>query len=448
MARDIHISNKAFANPGTSGWNAILAPATAAQELASSRKADIVIIGGGFAGLAAARRLSLQAPELEVVLLEACRIGEGPTGRSSGFMIEVPHDLSSDSYAGASERDARQTAMNRSALAFAEAASEEFGFSKEVFDRRGKLNAAASPKGDQHNQDYAAHLERMGEAVEILSAQDMQGITGTNYYLSALYTPGSAMIQPAAFVRQLARGIAPKVDIFENSPVLSLKRQEQSYLVQTPKGQVEAEQVILAVNGHLQSFGFLPNRLMHIMLYASMTRALTPQEVQTLGGHANWDIVPADPMGSTIRRISGTGGDRIVVRNKFHFSSSLDTPDKTLRRAAKDHRRSFDARFPMLKAVDMEYMWGGRLCLSWNSVPVFGEIAEGIIAACCQNGLGASKGVLSGMLAADLACGIDNPYIKDYSEVATPSRLPPEPLASLGANSYLMWKEWRAGREK
>jgi hypothetical protein len=62
--------------------------------------------------------------------------------------------------------------------------------------------------------------------------------------------------------------------------------------------------------------------------------------------------------------------------------------------------------------------------------------------------LGASKGVLSGILAAEYASGVNNPYIADYLAAAQPSLLPPEPLATIGATAYLNWKEWRAGREK
>ena len=102
----------------------------------------------------------------------------------------------------------------------------------------------------------------------------------------------------------------------------------------------------------------------------------------------------------------------------------------------------------MLKGVEMVHRWGGRLCLSWNNVPVFGELEENMFAACCQNGLGVSKGTLSGILAAEYACGIQNSYIEDYLNEAQRTRLPPEPLATIGATAYLNWQEWRAGLEK
>ncbi len=448
MAKSITVSNIRAGNPGPAGWNKLLPKPPAARVLDENVSADWLVIGGGFAGLSAARRLNQLHPTDKVVLLEAIRVGDGAAGRSSGFMIELPHDISSDSYGGASERDLKQTQMNRTAIAFSASAAEEYGFSKEVFDVRGKVNAAASKKGDHHNRDYAKHLAAMREETTWLDAADMKRISGTDYYISGLYTPGSAMIQPAGFVRGLARGVESKIELYENSPVLSLKRQKGVWHVKTPQGMVSVPKIILAVNGHLQSFGFLKRRLMHIFLYASMTRALTHEEIKRLGGEPNWEVVPADPFGSTVRRIHGVGGDRIIVRNKFDFNSSVEGTDKDVQTAARDHDRSFDARFPMLKGVEMEYRWGGRLCLSWNGVPVFGELEEGIFAACCQNGLGASKGILSGILAAEYASGVENPYITDYLQQAKPTMLPPEPFATVGATAYLYWKERQAGLEK
>ena len=364
-------------------------------------------------------------------------------------MIELPHDISSDSYGGASERDLKQTQMNRTAIAFSASAAEEYGFSKETFDIRGKVNAAASKKGDHHNRDYAKHLAAMGEETTWLDAADMKRLSGTDYYVSGLYTPGSAMIQPAGFVRGLARGVESKIDLYENSPVLSLKRKKGLWHVKTPQGMVSVPKIILAVNGHLQSFGFLKRRLMHIFLLClDDTRSHTPRNRAfgwrtQLGSRTRFD-----PFGSTVRRIHGVGGDRIIVRNKFDFNSSVEGTDKDVQTAARDHDRSFDARFPMLKGVEMEYRWGGRLCLSWNGVPVFGELEEGIFAACCQNGLGASKGILSGILAAEYASGVENPHITDYLQQAKPTMLPPEPFATVGATAYLYWKEGQAGLEK
>ena len=446
----ITVSNIRSGNPGQTGWNGILPAPPPARVLAETITADWLVVGGGFAGLAAARRLSQLRPQDSTVLLEAIRIGDGPAGRSSGFMIDLPHDIGADSYTDTIEADKKQTAMNRTAVAFATQLAQEYNFCQETFDPRGKINASASDFGDKHNHDYAAYLTAMGEPFTPLDASDMRRISGTDYYSSGLHTPGAAMIQPAGFVRGLAEGLtaAQAADIYENSPVISMTRVGDVWQVATPKGRVIVPKVVLAVNGHIQSFGFLQRRLMHVFLYASLTRPLTAAEVKRLGGEPTWEFVPADPMGSTVRRISGSSGHRILMRNKFRYSASLAATEQSVQRAARDHDRAFRARFPMLVEVAMEYRWGGRLCLSWNGVPVFGEVERGVYTAVCQNGLGASKGILSGILAAEYATGTENPYIADYLAMDKPTRLPPEPFASLGAAVYLNWKEWRAGREK
>ena len=119
-----------------------------------------------------------------------------------------------------------------------------------------------------------------------------------------------------------------------------------------------------------------------------------------------------------------------------------------MNRLTQAHDRSFDARFPQLGKVTMEYRWGGLLCLSQNSVPAFGELEENLFSACCQNGPGVAKGTLSGKLAAELICGSSSPSLEYFRQQAQPRKLPPEPFASIGGNLSLRWGEFKAGKEK
>lgn len=434
-------------DPGPAAWNELLPAAEAARLLEGNVTADWLVIGGGFAGLAAARRLAQLRGGDRIVLLEARRIGAGPAGRNSGFMIDLPHKLTSENYAGAAEADATQTALNRLAIDFAAAATEEYGLGLEAFTRSGKVNGAATARGLAANRAYAAHLARLDEPYEMLDATAMRALTGSGYYLGGLYTPGTAMIQPAMFVRGVARGLAGSVAIFEDSPVTAFYRQSGDWYAESPRGTVTAPRVIMAMNGHLESFGYFQRRLVHIHLYASMTRALTPEETTRLGGAACWGITPSDPMGSTVRRISGTGGDRIVIRNKVTYDPGLECDERRLAAMGKHHDRSFAERFPQLRGIGMQYRWGGRLCLSLNDVPAFGEIDAGLYSACCQNGLGTTRGTASGLLVAELAAQGNNPLAAKLSASEIPRRLPPEPLAWLGATTSIKWKEFRAGRE-
>ena len=155
-------------DPGPAGWNSILPAADAPTRLETDTTADWLVIGAGFAGLAAARRLAQLRPEDRIVVLDAKRVGEGPAGRNSGFMVDLPHDISKDSYAGSVEQDIRQTKKNRYAISFAREAAEEYGFSQEVFNPCGKINASASEKGDQHSREYMDHLRAMGGRIHLV----------------------------------------------------------------------------------------------------------------------------------------------------------------------------------------------------------------------------------------------------------------------------------------
>lgn len=426
----------------------ILPPQAPLPVLDRDLTADVTIIGGGFAGLSAARRLHQLDPSLKVAVLEAGRFAESSAGRNSGFMIDLPHDLASDNYAGTGlEADKAAIAMNRTAIAFAKDVAEDCALPQEMFDPVGKINAAATRAGDKHNRDFASHLERLGEPHTLYSRAEMLAITGSPHYTSGLYAPGTVMIQPAAYIRALSARLSAAISVFESSPATGFEKQDNGWAVGTPKGRISTGSIILANNGHLESFGFYQRRLMHICLYASMTERLSPEQVKRLGGTPRWSVTPADPMGTSVRRISGSYGDRILVRTCSSFHPTLETSPMRLRNAGWVHDRKFKERFPQLGDVRMEHRWAGMLCLSRNGSAAFGELDQGVYSACCQNGLGIARGTLQGMGIAELVLNGGSDIASHFLVQPMPPKLPPEPFASLGANTYLMWKEWRSGKE-
>ncbi len=444
----VHRARRLPRQPGPAAWNLILPERRPCPLLEGSATADVAIVGAGFAGLSAARRITLNDPNLRVAVLEASHVADGPAGRNSGFMIDLPHDLSSESYAGdGADSDRNEIRLNRLAIAFAADFARETQLPGEVFDPCGKVNAAATPAGDALNRRYAGHLSEIGEDSTLLDARQMHELTGSRYYICGLHTPGTVMIQPAAYIRALADSLGSNAAIYENSPVNELRRNGAGWQVKTPQGCITAPRVIMANNGHLESFGFLRRRLIHAFTYASMTQALSEDATKALGGQPRWAITPADPMGTTVRRIAGTGGERIVVRSRFTYDPSMEASQARVAAAGEVHDRKFRERFPQLDGVAMEYRWAGHLCLSWNGVHAFGELEPGLISACCQNGLGTVKGTLAGIAAADLATERHSEPVAALSAEAEPRHLPPEPLAWLGINAVMRWKEWKAGRE-
>ncbi|HCQ64063.1 MAG TPA: FAD-dependent oxidoreductase [Rhodobacteraceae bacterium] len=433
---------------GRAGWNAILGDAPPPRPLEADATADFAVIGAGFAGLSAARRLATRAPGARIAVLEAGRIAESTAGRNSGFMIDLPHELTSEDYAGAGD-DKAIIALNREAQTFARDAVEAYAIRRDFFDPAGKVNGAASAAADAHNRSYAAHLAALGEPCEMLDAQAMRDLTGSRHYRSGLFTPGTVMLQPAGYIRGLAAGLAQGgVAVHENSPVTGFTRAGDTWTLTTPKARLTAGKVILAVNGHLESFGVEPGRLMQIFLYAVMTPELDVDQLARVGGQSRWGITPSDPMGTTVRRIDpGQGGHRIVTRTCATLKPGMVPTRQGLQRAARIMQRKFDSRFPALAGLRMEHAWAGHLCLTMNSVSVMREIEAGLYSAAVQNGLGTARGTLTGIGAADLALGQTSEITRHFSAEPRPTRLVPRPLLDIGANAVLRLRERRARQE-
>lgn len=433
---------------GPAAWSAILPGQPAPVHLSGDQTVDVAIIGGGFAGLAAAHRLRQLDPSLKLAVLEASRLAEGASGRNSGFMIDLPHELTSDDYAGHGD-DRGTIALNRHAIAFATGAVQDYGIKADYFDPVGKVNGAASETADALNRSYADHLTSLGEPNQRLDAQGMFELTGSRHYVSGLYSPGTVMLQPAGFVRGFGEGLrASGVGIWEQTPVTAFGRSGSGWTVTTPRGTVHAGKVILANNGHLESFGFATNRLMHVFLYASMTVDLPAEALKALGGQPRWGVTPSDPMGTTMRRIdTALGGNRIVTRTCASFLPGMEVSEADLRRTAAVHRQKFADRFPALKDVRQEYTWAGHLCLTRNSVSIARELEPGLYAATVCNGLGTARSTLTGIAAAELAMGLQTDVTRHFAAEAQPTRLPPKPFSTIGANVFLRYKEWRAGKE-
>ena len=444
-AGKVFVASRLPRNTGVSAWVAMLPARQGNPPLQGHATADVVIIGGGFAGLSAARRIFELDPGLRVAVLEAGVIGEAAAGRNSGFIIDLPHEVASDDYGGDTMTKSREAIeISRTAIALAGSIAAEQGWGRDIFDPCGRYSVAISDEGDRHLADYAGDLVKLGEAHRLLGKREIAEVTGSDAYTSALFTPGTVMVQPAAYIRGVADCLRDPVRVHERTPVLRFESDGAGWLVKTPEGSVSTGRIILANNGHAESFGFFKGALLHIFTFASMTREFDPGR---LPGHRKWAATPALPMGTTVRRIPGVNGDRVLVRSRYTYHPDIDAGEGTLKRAGAQHDRKFQARFPKIGDVPMEYRWAGAMAVTWNSVPAFGEIEKGVFAACGCNGVGATKATATGIAAAERMLGHTSRLTEIYRRFDAPRRLPPQPFTTIGAKANLAFKEWRAGAE-
>ena len=105
-----------MASYGHSYWEAKAKPANRSRPLKGNLTADVVVIGGGFTGCAAAYTLSQAG--LDVVLVEANRLASGSTQRAIGAVLPVPDLplLTIQKTAGKREARVAFTELRRSAV--------------------------------------------------------------------------------------------------------------------------------------------------------------------------------------------------------------------------------------------------------------------------------------------------------------------------------------------
>ena len=423
-------------DPRIGGWYAQL-PAPA-QRLAGEQTADWVVVGAGYTGLAAARRLAEHRPGERILLLEALRVGLGASGRNSGFAIDLPHSVN-----GYGEDDHRLYRLCGAGVALLREAVEA-GQIDCQWSERGKLHCALERSGLRELDALCAELDRLGAPYERLDGAALEARIGTPFYRAAVHTPGTALMQPAALTRGLAATLPETVEFFEETP-LSAVEPGRPVRLATPNATIRAGRVLLATNHPMMALAGLDKRLFPVSTFASLTRPLTVAEQAALGGEADWGVIPGQRMGTTMRYIQDR---RLLIRNLFRYTPNFLAGEAAWRRIQAQHRRSFEARFPMLGAVPFEHSWSGALSMAQNGNGFFGQAGEGVLASLGCNGTGVGKGTIFGAMLADYAVGAGSDLLDDMLALPGPSRLPPRPIMNLAAPFVINRRQRLAGRER
>lgn len=412
---------------GQCGWYEMLQNVSSFKPLSDDVAFETVVIGGGFVGTAAARRLAENMPDKQFLLIDALKIGQGASGRNSGFVIDQPHKR--DLELGDNELKRKIIRLNGVAIDYLEQQINTFGINCQ-WSSAGKYQAAVGPRGEKFLNHYETLLRSSGESFERLNKEQMRETFGTNYYSAAIYTPGGKLIQPAALMRGLADNMPTNTRVVENTPVLEITRVQGGFRLKTINSEIHCRSLILATNVFTAEFGFLKNRSLPIMTFASITRSLTDGEMQRYGGTLDWGLTPADHAGTTLRM---TQDRRLIIRNSYRYAHDYNTPAEVLPGIQQRHREGIDKRYPELKDVGFEYTWGGATSLSGNFETFFGKLEEGIYTSCCDQSVGATRGTISGMLLADMVCNKQSRQLQDMQEISgDPSWLPPKSVLKIG----------------
>lgn len=401
------------------GWNALLAERENIQELRGNESADIIVIGAGYTGLAAARRAAELAPEARVIVLDASTIGEGNPGRNSGFLLEI--SLANDADPRAVERMAACNRLIADAMQDIVRLVQHHDINCDLV-RTGTYRAAAGENGVAALHRYRAFLDAANLPYEKLTQDDIRAQLGTGFYQEGLYSPHCYLVQPAALARGLADALPDGISLLENSPATAIRRRNNVWNVQTPGGNVSAPVLILANNAFCTRLGIGRAQIAAIYTYAGLTDPLRPAALDELGSDSNWGLLPAHRLGSTLRR---TKDGRLLIRSMYGYEKEADNA-----LMARDLKAALLQRFPQLPGLALAHIWSGATGYTLRGGPLWGRLEHGLFVSAGCNGGGVVKGTLFGRLLADLAFGGDVPEVAALFGRA--AWMPPEPFRKIG----------------
>jgi glycine/D-amino acid oxidase-like deaminating enzyme len=400
------------------GWNAML-PARAPNPPATgAMRVKYAVVGAGFTGLAAARRLHELDPMGEIVVLEAITVGEGSSARNSGFAN--PRDTAF----GLSPEDVRRgEALNGYAaegFGWLVALMEQHGFECEL-SLTGRITAAATEAGEAKVRSLleGARLQKVPHAH--LDAAELKEIIGSGYYRSGFRSEEGYLLQPAKLIRGLADALPAAIRLHENSPVLRIEK-SKTWEITTPDARISADVIVMAANASIKHFGYLRDRVVTIYTYAGITEAMSEADAAQLGSAAEWGLLPAHRLGTTVRRV---GADRLMVRSLYSYEQGL--PADVVRQQLTS---CFHRRYPALRHVGLEYVWGGTTGLTMNGAPNWGKFDDNLYGFAGCNGSGVVKGTVLGKRLAEAICG--TPQAELEGAYGRANWIAPEPFRSIG----------------
>lgn len=417
------------------GWNAMLPTRTPRPALNEDITVDYAVVGAGYTGVAAARRLHELDPQARIALIEATTVGEGSSARNSGF-------TASDVLPRTASMEMAQKARNQTRL-FTEAFDWLTGIIRDndiacEMQKVGSIRAAATEDGEATLRKVAEVARANNLQHTILDRAGIRERTGADYYRYGIYLHDTWLLQPAALIRGLVDALPANITLYEQSPVREMRRDGAGWRLATAGGSLRCRTVVLANNGFIPRLGYLKSRMATIFTYAAVTEAVKDGDIGHLGQSPAWGVLPSHRLGTTLRRI---GRDRLMVRSLY--AHDAEVAQATAERELRDR---FHRRWPGLRHVDFEFVWGGTTAFTMNGAPWWGQLEDGLYASGGCNGSGIAKGTMLGRRLAELIRGVGDAG-EVLSVMGEASWIAPEPFRSIGFHVISALESRKAGLE-
>ncbi len=418
-------------------WQHDFGDYTPNDPLRGDQTADVAIIGAGFTGLTTAREILKDAPGTKVVVVDMGVVGFGASGRNGGFNMTL-FGLEPEVTLARWGREKTLEAVSymQQAVTFVKDLAQGENLSSD-YEHTGMLRVAYSP----------AQLKRLRKTYELLDelspsgtyqfldeAQSQADIKSPRF-VGAIQEENSGILNPCKHVRELKR-LAQEAGalIYENTPVSHITKMGTTVRLETPRGNLFTERLVIATNAWSHMIEGLPKikkRQRPTFTYQVVTEPLTDDEWARVGWSKRQSFEDNRQMVHYLRRTKcgriTIGGGAVVT--PFGSSMAHDEAPK-IWNALTEHLAWL---FPALHEKSIAYRWGGPVSVNLDLTPEIGFIGdERIIYSTGCLGHGVSLTQLNGRLIADLVqdkkTALSDFWIVNRKAIA----FPPEPFAFLG----------------
>ena len=331
-------------------------------------KAAVVVIGGGFTGLSAARTLARRG--IDTVLLEAGEVAGEASGRNGGHCNNgIAGDLASLAARIGDKEAWSYYRMFDNAVDFVEELIHEEGIACD-FVRNGKIKLAAKASHVDGLKRSAEYLARTVEPdLRFLDKAELDAEVRSDSFHAGLVMPRGAQMHMGRYGVGLAEAAARHgARIFEQTPVTGIARLHGArHAVTTPKGSIEAEAVLVCTGPSLEGpFGWVRRRTVPMGSFIIVTEPLTAGQIEaSMPGRRN--CVTSRHVGNYFRL---TGDDRLIFGGRARFA--LSNPRSDAKSSTILHAGLSDM-FPALAEVPVAYSWGGVVDMTPDRLPRAGE---------------------------------------------------------------------------
>lgn len=383
------------------------APAfSAASSLPIEGRADVVVVGGGFSGLSAARTLARRG--ITVRVLEAGKVAAEASGRNGGHCNNgLSHDFSSIASRFGRARACEMYRAFDSGVDLVEKIVAEEAIACD-FVRSGKLKLAAKPE----------HFEKMRRAQDVLAREvdadtaiiekaDLGSEIGSSRYEGGLLQRRSASMHMGRFGVGLAEAAAQAgAVIHQDAAVIAIEKLAGGrFRLVSTRGTIEADQVVLAT-GASQSgpFDWIRRRIVPVGSFIIVTEPLNAARAAA--------IMPGRRTCTTTQNIGNyfrmTADNRLIFGGRARFAMSNPTSDM---KSGAILRTTLREVFPQIADCRIDYCWGGLVDMTQDRLPRAGT-HEGMHFILGLSGHGVQMSTYMGDLFARKIAGDDviNPW--------------------------------------